>query len=238
MRDKVFTDPTWELSEFTFDERVTSVFENMIKRSVPGYGTLISLIAVLAKKYAQENSKIYDIGCSLGTASLAVAQNVTVENCEIHAFDSSRPMIDKFSNIVKELHTPTPIRLFCGDALEVEYCNCSVAILNLTLQFISSSERLSLLSKIYKSLLPNGAIIIAEKVTDESRDELITDLYYEYKRANNYSDLEISQKRTALEDVLVTDTEAVHIQRLKDAGFSRVERWFQAFSFRGYIAWK
>lgn len=237
-RDSVFSAPGWELSEFTFDKRVSAVFEDMLKRSVPGYGTLISLIAVLAKRYAQDDSRVYDIGCSLGTASLAMAQNIKAKNCEIIAFDTSTPMIDRCSEIVKELHSSIPIHLFCDDALNVDYENCSVALLNLTLQFINREDRDFLIKKIYDSMLPNGALIIAEKVTDESDGELITELYYDYKRANSYTDTEIIEKRTALENVLVTDSEEEHINRLKNAGFKRVERWFQAFSFRGYIAWK
>lgn len=234
-RDEVFRAEHPEIAEFAFDEKVAAVFADMLKRSVPGYGTIISLITVLAKKYAQPDTKIYDLGCSLGAVSLAIVNNV--EN-KVIGIDVSEPMIKQAEMLVKEAEKNEQISLFCKDITKISFEKSSFVVLNLTLQFINPEERISFLQKIHNSLVKNGVLILTEKISDTSENGLFTDIYYDFKRANGYNETEISQKRTALENVLITDTEETHVKRLKTAGFSKVERIFQALNFRSYIAWK
>ncbi len=236
-RDRVFSDHHPEISEFAFDARVASVFGDMLKRSVPGYGTVLSMIAVFAKKYATEGSTVYDLGASLGGATFAAANNIDAAGVTIKAYDNSESMVARLRELVDEAALPVPIECYCDDIAEVTYENASVVILNLTLQFLKPEERLPLLKKIASAMKPGGLLLLTEKLSDPSDDGLITELYYDFKRANSYSDLEISQKRTALENVMITDTEEQHIARLHEAGFTRVERWFQTLLFRAYAAW-
>jgi tRNA (cmo5U34)-methyltransferase len=235
MRDTVFRQEHPEIAEFAFDEKVAAVFADMLKRSVPGYGTIISLIAVLAKKYAQPNTVIYDLGCSLGAVSLSIANNV--EN-KIFGFDISEPMVEKAKKLVLESEKNEQISLFCEDITKINFQNSSFVVLNLTLQFINPEERAAFLRKIQNSLVKNGVLILTEKIESADANDFFTDIYYDFKRANGYNELEISQKRSALENVLISESEEVHIKRLKNCGFTKVERWFQALNFRSYIAWK
>lgn len=237
-RDEVFRSLHPEISEFAFDNSVASVFGDMLKRSVPGYGTLLSMIGVFAQNYVQDNTNIYDLGCSLGGATFAIANNVKVKGCTIHAVDNSAPMIDKLKAILANVNTETEIKTYCDDIANISFTNASLTVMNLTLQFLPPSERDELLTEIYSATNSGGLFVLAEKISDTTEDELFTKLYYDFKRANAYSDLEISQKRSALENVLITDDEETHIQRMKSAGFSRVERWFQTLNFRAYAAWK
>ena len=62
--------------DFAFDDNVAGVFEDMINRSVPGYGTIINMIGVLAQRYSQTDSKLFDLGCSLGGATFAMASKL------------------------------------------------------------------------------------------------------------------------------------------------------------------
>jgi len=234
-RDEVFRAEHPEIAEFAFDEKVTSVFADMLKRSVPGYGSILTLIAVLAKKYAIPNTKIYDLGCSLGAVSLAIANNV--EN-KIIGVDVSEPMIKQANILVAQAEKNEQITLVCEDITKIPFEKSSVVALNLTLQFINPEERTPLLQKIHKSLVENGILILTEKLTDTSPNSIYTDIYYDFKRANGYNETEISQKRTALENVLITDTEDTHIERLKNAGFPKVIRVFQALNFRSFVAFK
>jgi len=234
MRDVVFRGEHPEIAEFAFDERVAAVFSDMLKRSVPGYGTIISLIAVLAKKYIQKNTAVYDLGCSLGAVSFAIAQNVA--DCRILGFDVSEPMIEKAKNLARETQNESRVSFFCEDITKINFENASFVVLNLTLQFINPEERPALLKKIYGSLVENGVLILTEKVS--GGNELFSDVYYDFKRANGYDENEISKKRAALENVLIADSEEIHIVRLKNAGFEQVLRWFQALNFCSYIARK
>ncbi len=237
-RDKVFSDHHPEISEFAFNENVASVFADMLKRSVPGYGTVLSLLSLFGKRFAQENSNIYDLGCSLGASSFALAQNLEKENCTIKAYDTSNAMISRFRDIIEEHPLDVPVEIYEEDITQIEFENASITVLNLTLQFVEPEKRLDLLKKISDATLPGGVLILAEKMSDQSEEEIMTDLYYDFKRANSYSELEISQKRTALENFLITDTEEQHIERLEAAGFQKTLRWFQTLNFRAYIAWK
>ncbi len=237
-RDKVFSEHHPEISEFAFNENVATVFSDMLKRSVPGYGTVLSFLSLFGKKYAQENSNIYDLGCSLGASSFALAQNVDAEDCVVKAYDTSSAMISRFRTLLSEHPLHIPVEIYEEDITEITFERASVTVLNLTLQFVEPEKRLELLERIAAATLPGGVIILAEKLCDSSENEVMTDLYYDFKRANSYSELEISQKRTALENYLITDSEDVHLERLVAAGFCRPLRWFQTLNFRAYIAWK
>jgi tRNA (cmo5U34)-methyltransferase len=63
-------------------------------------------------------------------------------------------------------------------------------------------------------------------------------MHHHFKMAQGYSGLEVSQKRAALENVLIPETFACHRQRLLTAGFSNAEIWFQYFNFASMIALK
>jgi tRNA (cmo5U34)-methyltransferase len=112
--------------------------------------------------------------------------------------------------------------------------------MNYTLQFIPQAERTTLMEKIYQGLLPGGALIIAEKVLDsDARQEtLFQSLHADFKRAQGYSDIEISQKRASLENVLISETLATHRARLESAGFREIAVWFHCYNFAALLAVK
>jgi tRNA (cmo5U34)-methyltransferase len=238
IKDSLYSQPLSQVNAFAFDDHVASVFPDMISRSVPGYQTMIAAIGLLAGRFATPNSVCYDLGCSLGAASFSMQQNITAENCNIIAVDNSHAMLSRFESIL----TPnkTPIELRCADIRDVKIENASMVVLNFTLQFLPVEDRTELLAKIYAGLLPDGALIISEKLAfDDSRQhELQIDLHHEFKKAQGYSELEISQKRTALENVLIPETFTTHQTRLKSVGFESAELWFQYFNFASFIALK
>ncbi|MEI7797088.1 MAG: carboxy-S-adenosyl-L-methionine synthase CmoA [Methylococcaceae bacterium] len=242
IKDSLYSQPLGEVNGFAFDENVAQVFPDMIQRSVPGYQTIIAAIGLLAGRFARPHSVCYDLGCSLGAASFAMRQNITVENCKIIAVDNSSAMLARLENLLEQetLRYSTVIELQCADIRDVKIENASVVVLNFTLQFLAVEDREKLLAKIYAGLLPNGALIISEKLAfeDERQQALQIDLHHAFKKAQGYSALEISQKRTALENVLIPETFAQHQQRLQSVGFSSTELWFQYFNFSSFIALK
>ncbi|NOQ94952.1 MAG: carboxy-S-adenosyl-L-methionine synthase CmoA [Methylophaga sp.] len=239
--DSIYASPLDTLIDFRFDERVVDVFPDMIQRSVPGYGTIISTIGVFAAKYAQENSHCYDLGCSLGAVTLSMRQRIKAENCDIIAVDNSQAMIERGQKILESDRSSTiPVTMTCADINDVDIENASVVVMNFTLQFIPLEERLALIKRIYQGLKPGGVLILSEKIAfdEPERQAFQIDIHHDFKRANGYSDLEISQKRTALENVLIPETIATHQQRLNDAGFSFSDVWFQCFNFISLVAVK
>ncbi len=236
-KDTIYTNPVTNISRFQFDQTVVDVFPDMIQRSVPGYQVIISAIGLLTARFAQDNSRCYDLGCSLGAASLVMDEQIMAKNCTIIAVDKSPAMIKQCQ---QNLTTKTNIEIICADIREIEIKNASVVVLNFTLQFIPLEDRLTFLQRIYQGLLPNGILILSEKLKfdNQEQQQLQTDMHHEFKKAQGYSDLEISQKRSALDTVLIPETFNQHQQRLKHAGFNSVEVWFQYFNFASMVALK
>jgi tRNA (cmo5U34)-methyltransferase len=240
LKDSIYANPLGEIGAFTFDENVVNVFPDMIQRSVPGYSTIIAAIGLLAKRYAQPHSNCYDLGCSLGAAALSMRGQIETENCRIIAVDNSPAMVAGFKEKLRQLPPSAPVDVLCDDVRNINIENASVVVLNFTLQFIPIADRLAFLQKINQGLLPGGILVLSEKLkSDDDRQNMLqTDMHHLFKKANGYSDLEISQKRTALEDVLIPETFTQHQQRLQKAGFSSAEVWFQYFNFASIIAFK
>ena len=237
-RDTLYANPLGQLERFSFDEAVVRVFPDMIRRSVPGYSTIIAMTGLLAGRYAQPGSRCYDLGCSLGASTLAMRQQLEDKTCSIIAVDNSQAMLDRCASVIgSDVHS-TPVELVDSDIRNIAVSNASVVVLNFTLQFIPPNERPAMLEKIAEGMLPGGILILSEKIIfdDPHLQELNTELHHEFKRANGYSDLEISQKRSALENYLQAESLNTHRQRLQDAGFSSVDVWFQCFNFASLVA--
>ncbi|MCK5829078.1 MAG: carboxy-S-adenosyl-L-methionine synthase CmoA [Methylococcales bacterium] len=239
-KDTLYSSPVGTVNSFEFDQSVVNVFPDMIQRSVPGYQTIISAVGLLAEKYVQENSVCYDLGCSLGAATFSMRYQIKITNCKIIAVDNSEAMILQLDESLEQNSEGIDVEVQCADIRDIDINNASVIVLNFTLQFIPIEDRLIFLKKIYQGMLPGGILILSEKLKfdDVRQQELQTDLHHTFKKSQGYSDLEISQKRSALENVLLAETFTTHQQRLKYAGFSSTEVWFQYFNFASMIALK
>jgi len=228
------------VSDFTFDAKVVEVFPDMIQRSVPGYATIVSTMGKLAGQFAQNNSNLYDLGCSLGAVTLSMRRTIEKENCTIIAVDNSTAMVERCRLHLDGFRSQVPVEVRLADITECSIENASVVALNFTLQFIPLEQRHALLSKIYQGLKPGGVLLLSEKFRGENEqtDSLLIDLHHDFKRANGYSELEISQKRTAIENVMRPEPLSMHLHRLSDIGFSQTNVWYQCFNFCSMIAIK
>ncbi len=239
-QDTLYAAEKTQVAPFEFDEAVVAVFPDMIGRSVPGYKLLLPLIGQIASRYAQPHSRCYDLGCSLGAVTLALRQQIQQPGCRITAVDNSPAMIEQCHEIIGRSGAGLPVELVEADICQMPISQASVVVLNFTFQFVPPALRDALIQRIYDGLLPGGVLILSEKVVFEppELDDLLVTLHHDFKRANGYSDLEISQKRTALENVLISETVPQHQARLQKAGFASAELWFQAFNFVSLLAIK
>ncbi len=235
-KDRVFAKPLSDVKAFEFNEDVTRVFQDMITRSVPGYELLLQMIALYAGVFVRDKSNIYDLGCSLGEVSRLIAEQTRKLDCAIIAVDNSPSMIRK----CQQFGDSGNIDWRCDDIQNIEISNASMVVLNLTLLFIDRDQRQSLITGIARGLNEGGVLVLSEKVVldPELENQRMVQLHQAFKKMQGYSDLEISQKRTALEDVLLPDSQALHQQRLKQAGFSEVYQCFRCFNFVSYLAIK
>ena len=199
---------------FRFDDRVAQVFPDMLRRSIPGYAASIEAIGSLAARYVRPHTRCYDLGCSLGAATLAMRQGMTVPGCRIIAVDSAPAMIERCREIVAEddklSPSSTKVDIVEQDIRETEIQNASMVVLNYTLQFLPPDDRDLLLERIAAGTNDGGLLVLSEKVVDENpqMEKLLVELHHEHKRRNDYSALEVSRKRAALENVLIPETVA------------------------------
>ena len=239
-KDEVFREEIEKASDFKFGANVARVFDDMVNRSVPFYGEIQRMNAELAANHAAEGSFVYDLGCSTGTTMIGM-NTMVAPGIRFIGVDDSQEMLDKCRSKFEEIGFTRPYELRCADlATDLKIENASVVVLCLTLQFVRPIFREKVVRTIYEGLNPGGVLILVEKILAEesqfNRDFI--DYYYNYKRRNNYSEMEISQKREALENVLVPYKLSENISMLRDQGFSHCEVFFKWYNFAGLIATK
>lgn len=239
-KDQVFKEEIQQVSDFKFGTTVASVFDDMVNRSVPFYGEIQRMIAEQAADYAKPGTDVYDFGCATGTTLIGM-NTAIAEDIRFLGIDDSPEMLDKCQAKLKEAGFKRPFELQVADLNKtVEVSNASVAILCLTLQFVRPIYRAKLLKSIFNGLHSGGALILVEKILAEdsvfNRDFI--KYYYNYKRRNHYSDMEIAQKREALENILVPYKLSENITLLHESGFAHCEVFFKWYNFVGLIAVK
>lgn len=238
--DKVFDTPAPRVEDFKFGKKVVSVFDDMVSRSVPFYGEIQRMIAEMAADFATEGSTVYDLGCSTGTTMIGMNALID-QSIRFVGIDESEEMLKKCDTKLKEAGFTRPYELRHGNLNQgVQLENASVVVLCLTLQFVRPLYRDKLITDIYNQLPENGALILVEKVLGEDSlfNRLFINYYYNFKRRNHYSELEISQKREALENVLIPYKLMENREMLMERQFRFVEVFFKWYNFCGLIAVK
>jgi tRNA (cmo5U34)-methyltransferase len=239
-RDSLYAGFKTEIDKFVFDDSVAAVFDDMIHRSIPGYDAIIAMIGVLAERYARPETRCYDLGSSLGAGTLEMEKNLRERRCKIIAVDNSAAMVQRLQKIVTGNGRMKSVEVRLEDIRDTQVSNASVVVMNFTLQFIPLDERVRIIQTVYDGLLPGSIFVLSEKIAfpDNRENGFQIDMHHEFKKLHGYSDLEISQKRTALENVLIPDTRKTHLERLRNAGFQQVYVWFQCFNFISVVAIK
>lgn len=241
--DKIYQQQSEE-KPFRFNKEVAGVFPDMLRRSIPGYAATIEAIGSLAARYVRRDTNCYDLGCSLGAATIAMRQGIKVPGCRIVAVDTAPAMTIRCEEIIAEddrrFSPPTSVDVVEADIRDIDIANASMVVLNYTLQFLALEDRDALMRTIHHGLNDGGLMVLSEKVIDENAEmeQLLVDLHHEHKQRNDYSALEISRKRAALENVLVPETVGAHRDRLMSAGFRQVAVWLRYFNFVSIIAIK
>lgn len=238
--DRIYADES-DLQPFRFDTTVAGVFPDMLKRSIPGYAASIEAIGSLAARFVRPETRCYDLGCSLGAATLAMRQAIRgkrIPDCRILAIDNARAMVERCREILAADNPGPAVEVILGDIRETVIHNASMAVLNYTLQFVEPADRDRLIRRVRDGLNDGGVLVLSEKVVDPDPqvESLLVDLHHEHKRRNRYSALEIARKRAALENVLVPETVAAHRKRLEAAGFRHAGVWLRYFNFVSIVA--
>jgi tRNA (cmo5U34)-methyltransferase len=234
-KDTVFDKPIEK--KFEFDETVASVFDDMLARSVPFYDEVRALIIKLILAEAKEGTRVLDLGCSTAKFLLDLYTRSDV-SLELEGIDNSEAMLQRARQKAEAFGADITLRL--GDITAYDFGKRDVIVANYTLQFIRPMQRLQTARRIADALDEGGRFFFSEKTVfnDKKLDKQIIDIYYDFKRAQGYSDYEIARKREALENVLIPFTIEENIRMCRDAGFTHIETIFQWANFVTFVATK
>jgi len=245
--DKLFTQIDPQIGEFSFDENVARVFDDMISRSVPLYADVQRSVPVIAGLIDHDPIKVIDLGCSTGTSLIHLARALPDRNLELIGVDNSQAMLAKLNeklNLLGQSDSDAQlfeqISVYHDDIRTFEFSDASIVLMNYTLQFIDVESRLEVLKRIGGSLKHDGMMLVSEKVIHQQpkMDDALVSLYFEFKRRQGYSELEISRKRDALENVLKPLTVEQNMEIFRAAGFDRVEVLLKWFNFATFACYK
>jgi tRNA (cmo5U34)-methyltransferase len=242
-QDRVYKAPLRSVKAFKFDKKVAMVFDDMVSRSVPIYHEVHGLLADLLKHQFLAEKNILDLGCSTGSTMVVIDKTLKKyrkTRGKITGIDNSKPMLELCQKKCSQYNLEN-YELIQANLEAVKFPkNVGLVVMNYTLQFIPKGKRAALLKKIYKSLDEGGVFVLAEKICTKDPDieKLQTRLYYDFKKRRGYSDLEISQKRDALENVLIPLTPSDQIIELQKAGFIKSEMLFRWYNFAVYVGIK
>lgn len=239
-RDDIYAGEQTTTAPFEFNEAVARVFPDMLRRSIPGYAETLDAIGVLAGRFVQPGTRCYDLGCSLGAATLSMQRSIRAAGCRIIAVDNAPAMVTRCRDALVREASPggPPVEVVEADIRDVAIERASMVVMNYTLQFVPIVGRDGLLGRIAAGMCDGGILVLSEKVVDEDPgiESLLVELHHDYKRRHAYSDLEISRKRAALENVLVPETIGRHRERLTGAGFRHVGVWLRQLNFVSVLA--
>lgn len=239
-RDTIFADPNAPLTDFRFDEKTAAVFDDMVGRSVPFYDEIQRMIAEIAGDFAVPGTTLFDLGCSTATTLLQLDRAV-VPGVRFVGIDNSPDMLSKGRHKLETAGLTRAYELKLGDLNHDRVVeNASVVVVNLTLQFVRPLYRERVLRWIYEGLGEQGCLLLVEKQTLSASmlNRLFIRYYYDLKRRNGYSDVEIAQKREALENVLIPYRPEENRALLESIGFTHVEEFFRWYNFAGIVAVK
>jgi tRNA (cmo5U34)-methyltransferase len=240
IKDQLFLNNP-RFKKFIFNDQVASVFDDMVKRSIPFYDEIHAIILDLVDKFHHNGGLIYDLGCSTGTTIALIDQHLKNQKKKARyiGVDNSQSMLLKCDEKLNQNKT-RHVTLICDDISNLELAPCNMVIMNYTLQFIAPKKRQLIINRIYKALRPGGIFILSEKIKSDTSviNDLLIDLYHDYKKRNGYSKLEIARKRQALEKVLIPLSSKRQLHLLKKSGFTSTEEIFRWYNFACFIGIK
>ncbi len=240
VKDTLFQRARKTVPDFNFGKATALVFDDMLSRSVPFYAETQRMLGEMVADFAKEGTSVYDLGCSTGNLFLTL-DTLLPKTVHFVGIDSSAEMLAQARQKLKQYGVTRPVRLACADLNKgIRVANASVVVMNLTLQFVRPLQRTHLIQTIAHGLVDHGCLILIEKVLSRhsTLNRMFITYYHAFKERNGYSRLEISQKREALENVLIPYRIEENKDLLLANGFRQCELFFRWYNFCGLIALK
>ncbi len=235
-KDDIFLDREWN-GGFQFNRRVAEVFDDMLKRSVPCYSQVIEMTARILENFLISGDRVYDLGSSTGTTLIELARRLEHLKLKFTGFDNSAAMVEKATLKAEIYSKKERLKFKKKDITDLDLHQGGAIILNYTMQFVSPEIRKDFLTKIHGFLRPGGVLVMSEKVilSNPALNSGFVEFYHDFKRSMGYSEIEISNKREALENVLIPFTAEENLTLMKTAGFTNAQPFFQWFNFVSFM---
>lgn len=223
--------------EWEFDENVADSFDTHVRKSVPFYDEIQRMTVELSEYFIQNQSMIYDLGCSTGETLTQLCELHRKKQAQFIGVELSEPMAEKArSNLSSQ-----PVRVINENVMDIDFSPSPDFVTALfTLQFLTVEERRKIMKNIYQNLTEGGAIVFAEKIhSDESRfEDMWLELFWDFKRRQDLSPEQILQKAGSIRGVLKPLSIQENLHLLKQAGFDSAATFFQWYNWAGFIAVK
>ena len=203
-------------------------FDNHISNSIYGYDLLHNLIVNISSFFIKKDTKVIDLGTTTGKLPIELNNEY---DCEVIGYDIIS------DNFIKP--KSKKVKLIQDDITKIEYINSNLYTSIFTLQFLPINDKKLILNKVYNCLNDNGAFIVCEKEYADSAliQEVFTFSNYQNK-LNNFSPNDILKKEKQLRHSMNCLTNEQNIRIYKEAGFKRIDVFFQSLNFKGYILTK
>ena len=227
-----------ELSNFSFGGRTPKNFDKHVKKSVPLYELGQNLICELSSFFLNKDSIIYDLGCSTGTTLKKIDEYNSFKTIKMYGIDKEKKMLKEARKKLKK--TKNKVFLKHHDLTKIKFKKSDLIISYYTIQFLKPKYRQLLINKIFKSLNWGGAFIFFEKVRapDARFQDMMTQIYNEYKADIGYDSNEIYNKSLSLRSTLEPFSSNANKDFLKRAGFKDIMTIQKYCSFEGFLAIK
>ena len=226
----------------SFNDTVAENFDLHVNQSIPHYSELQNYLVQLSEWFLKDNETVYDLGCSTGETIKKLLELDISTRTKIIGIDKSKKMLDLAREKIKKVKNNNVKVTFevadVSSGFELEDCN--LVLSTLLFPFLNFDNKKLLLKKIYQSLQEGGALIAVEKVRSRNStfEDLLNQLYYDFKLSKNLSEKEIILKAKSLRSSMSLYTEEDLFKTIEDSGFKEHEIFFKCFNFVGYIALK
>ncbi len=226
-----------ENANWSFKGSVPKNFDKHIVKSVPLYEWSHELGLKVSDFFLPNNSLVYDIGCSTGSFIKNLADRHKNKSLKIYGIDEIKQMVEISKKKNKKNKN---VKILQENLINFKLKKSNLISSFYTIQFIHPSKRQKLFNHIYQSLEWGGAFIFFEKVRgpDARFQDMISQIYQEYKIDQGYSSEEIIAKSRSLKGVLEPFTSKANNQYLTRAGFKDVYSIMKFLCFEGWVAIK
>ncbi len=220
-------------ANWKFSGKMVEQFEEHVSKSVPLYRMGHELVVKLSDYFIKNDSVCYELGSSTGTLIYQLAHRHSFRSAKFLGVELEEDMIQK----ANELYSSPNLSFLCEDITTMSFEKSDLIVSYYTIQFIPPKLRQDLINKIYEALNWGGAFIFYEKVraNDARFQDIMTNLYMEYKLDQGYTPQEIIGKTKSLKGILEPFSTQGNIDMLKRAGFVDIISIQKYINFEGFL---